>query len=61
MRGHTLVDSLNVDFRATGTAGQPVYFRDRETGKVYDIVATEREVHEDADGQVTHWIVGTEH
>jgi hypothetical protein len=56
MRGHELIAGLSRDFIETGTAGLPVFMRDLTTGKVFQIVGTEREVHEDADGAITHWI-----
>lgn len=56
MRGHELTDQLNKDFRVTGTAGCAVFVRDLATGKVFSVVGTEREVHEDADDAITHWI-----
>lgn len=56
MLGHRLLDALREDFGITGTAGHPVYVRNLSTGAVYEVIGTEREVHEDADGKITHWI-----
>lgn len=57
MKVFELLRQLSDDVGVTGTAGQPVVVRDKASGMTFTVVGTEREVHEDADGSVTHWIL----
>lgn len=58
MRVHELIEALRRDVAVTGSAGSQVMLKNGDTGEVLDIELTLRDVHDDADGSITHWIIG---